>query len=294
MKDSSNSKLEAWLITIRPKTLLVSLAPVILGASFLKAPKVYLSFTFWTVLLAATCIQIIANLVNDLFDDERGADGEDRAGPKRGLQMGTLKRLDLVKAVWGLVLTALCLGGYLVFLGGWPIFCIGVFSIASAFAYTAGKYSLAYTGLADFFVLIFFGPVAVCGTEYLLGGNPSDSSYILGLALGSLATAILVVNNLRDVETDSAVSKNTLSVRFGKDFSKLQYTVLFFTPAVCCLYLILRNELSIDALLALIYLVPGVSVVKKVLSETELNKCLENTAKCLLGFSLLLSIAIII
>jgi len=288
-----SSLLSVWFHTSRPKTLLVSVAPVVLGTSLTIDPSNFFSWLFLIILLTSISIQIIANLVNDLWDDQRGADGENRLGPKRGLQTGALTRKALERATIFLVCLSVLLGASLVYRGGWPILAIGLAAIFSAFAYTAGKNSLAYTGFADIFVFIFFGPVAVAGTQYLFGLRPGALAIVMGFSVGALATAILVVNNLRDVEEDRAASKNTLTVRFGKRFSKLEYAALLILPALGSLWLYSKGLMGIGGLLALAYLIPAYSTLKRVMKEEKLNQSLERTAQILLGFSLLSSFGIL-
>ena len=188
-------------------------------------------------LIGALLIQIACNLVNDYSDFEKGTDDETRLGPARAAAQGWLSPTQLKKgAIVSLILAALC-GVYLTFIGGWPILVLGLASLISAVAYTAGPFPLAYLGLGDLFVLLFFGFGAVGGTTWLLCAEAlPPETWIAGANVGALATAILVVNNLRDRHGDARNQKNTLAVRFGASFARWEYTLLVFGALATNLY----------------------------------------------------------
>ena len=198
-------------------------------------------------LLAAVLIQIGANFANDVFDFQKGTDREDRLGPTRATQSGLISAEKMKKAMWQTFALAICVGFYLAFIGGWPIVIIGLASIAGGFAYTGGPYPLGYHGFGDVFVFIFFGLIAVPGTYYLQSGTVNALSLYMGVAMGMLSTAILVVNNLRDADTDKLSGKRTLAVRVGKTFSKIQYSIMVLFPFLLPLYIWreIENELSL-------------------------------------------------
>ena len=213
-----------WIGTLRLRTLPAAAAPVIVGAAYAQRIDAFALWPALAALVAALLIQIGTNLANDHFDHKKGADTADRAGPVRASAAGLLPTEQVRNAAYAAFALAGVLGLYLVFVGGWPILAIGLASILSGLAYTAGPAPLAYKGLADLWVLVFFGPVAVAGTVYVQSGTFEPIAAAWGIALGLLATAILVVNNLRDRPTDARASKNTLAVRFGDRFSQLQWT----------------------------------------------------------------------
>ena len=230
-----------WWKTIRPATLWAGASPVLVGAGIGVHSQIqWEKQQFLTLLLAligALLIQIACNLVNDYSDFEKGTDDENRLGPARAAAQGWLSSKQLKKgAVLSLSLAALC-GVYLTWVGGWPILALGLASLLSAVAYTAGPFPLAYLGLGDLFVLLFFGFGAVGGTAWLLCAEslPSET-WVAGAAVGALATAILVVNNLRDRHGDAQNQKNTLAVRFGASFARWEYTVLVFGALAANLY----------------------------------------------------------
>ena len=228
----------AWWLAIRPKTLSATFAPVMVGTAVAYSAGAQHILTAIAALSAALLIQIGTNLSNDLFDFRRGADSGDRLGPTRAVQSGVLTpRAVGLGAVAAFVLAAV-IGLYLVYVGGRPILLLGLAAIVSGIAYTAGPLPLAYVGLGDLFVMVFFGIAAVAGTFYVqveastialassLALQFMPIAIWLGVAVGALAVAILVVNNLRDIETDAAAGKRTLAVRMGARATRLYFTVL--------------------------------------------------------------------
>lgn len=216
----------AWLMAIRPRTLPAAVAPVVVGTGMASARGVADPWPAVAALVCALLIQIATNLANDVLDFERGGDTEDRVGPVRVVQAGILSPAA-VRWATGLVLgLATVIGAYLVWVGGWPILVIGVVSLVCAVAYTGGAYPLAYHGLGDVFVLVFFGPVAVAGTWWVQARTFETDLLVAGIGIGALITAILVVNNLRDRQTDQAAGKRTLAVRLGDTGSQIEYLLL--------------------------------------------------------------------
>jgi 1,4-dihydroxy-2-naphthoate octaprenyltransferase len=184
-------------------------------------------------LVGALLIQIATNLANDYFDHERGADTEERVGPVRVTAAGWVAPRTVKRAMLLTLAAALGVGVYLAFVGGWPIVVIGVVSLVLAVAYTGGPFPLAYHGLGDVFVFVFFGLIAVAGTYYVQALRFPAEAWWLGAGVGALSTAILVVNNLRDRETDLRAGKRTLAVRLGQRGSQLEYLfLLVFAAAV--------------------------------------------------------------
>ena len=226
------SLIRIWWQAIRPATLAAGAAPVVLASMLAHRDGALNFFAGVAALLGALCLQIGCNFVNDYADFETGADDQDRLGPARAAQKGWLSVSDLKRgAITSLGLAGL-LGVYLTMVGGWPILTLGICSILAAIAYTAGPFPLAYLGLGDVFVLIFFGFGAVCGTYFVHHLTLTPEIWVWGYSVGALATAILVVNNLRDRHTDTKVGKRTLAVRFGATAARVQYTVLICTAYV--------------------------------------------------------------
>lgn len=222
-----------WLLAIRPKTLPAAAGPVIVGTGLALGDGVFQLGPVLAALLAALLLQIGSNLANDVFDYQKGTDTQERTGPLRVTQAGLLTPRQVLKGMIVVFALAALVGLYLIWVGGWPILAVGVLAIISAVAYTAGPFPLGYKGVADIFVFAFFGPVAVCGTYYLQAGALTASAWWASIPPGLLVTAILVVNNLRDIETDRQAGKNTLAVRFGVRFTRVQYVLL-----IGCAYLL--------------------------------------------------------
>jgi len=285
-----------WIGTTRPKTLFAALAPVLMGGA-LAVPLGEVNPGIWGItLLLAVLVQIGTNFANDLFDHRQGADTEHRQGPRRGLQSGRISSRAMAGA------TFVCFGAVAVISAGLfahagtPVLVIAILSIFCGIFYTAGRFSLAYTGLADLFVVVFFGPVAVGATVFLQfpeAGWPPLHVLIAGLGPGMLATALLTVNNLRDADEDRESNKRTLAVRFGRRFSRLEYRVMvfgaFFVPLVAG---ILAENLW-GAPWVWVLLPLAIPLTRKVETGTtgaELNPVLGKTGKLLLFYALLFSV----
>ena len=231
MASSDISPARAWLLAARPRTLTAAVAPVAAGTGLAAYHGVSAVGPALAALVGAALIQIGTNLANDYYDFVRGGDTEDRVGPTRVTQAGIL-RPEQVKR--GMVVTlglAVAVGVYLVAVGGWPILAIGVASVACAVLYTGGPFPLAYHGLGDVFVFVFFGLVAVGGTYWVQALTWSPDAVWAGVGLGALSTAILVVNNMRDIPTDARAGKRTLAVRIGPGWSRAEYLLLLMLAA---------------------------------------------------------------
>lgn len=247
------------------------------------------------ITLAALSIQIATNFANDVIDYERGVDTEDRLGPQRAVQSGEISAAQMKRATRVVMSCALLLGLYLVYLGGWPILLIGVCSLFLALGYSAGPYALSYRGTAEVFVLLFFGPIASCGTEYILRETLSIPSLLLGIGCGAIATALMAINNLRDIESDRRADKRTLAVRFGERFARWEITCLLLLPLLMIL-LVSRHTEYRAVIFALFYLAPALVQIRLVLSGItgrELNLLLARSGKTLLLYSLLCSLGLL-
>jgi 1,4-dihydroxy-2-naphthoate octaprenyltransferase len=282
-----------WWKTTRPKTLFAALAPVSMGAVLALDEAPLQVPVLLATLGVALFIQIGTNFCNDVFDHVQGADTEDRQGPLRGLHAGQLSWRTMVWATGICFGLAAVLSGLLFLRGGMPIFWLAVASILSGIFYTAGRHSLAYTGFADLFVVTFFGPIAVGGTYYLQlpeAGWPPVWVWVAGLGPGLIATALLTVNNLRDVEEDRVADKRTLAVRFGRRFSRLEYSLCMLgaliTPAAAA-GLAGRGVWSVSVLFLLPWVVKGLRGVWRGTTGAELNPVLGLTGLTLLRYALL-------
>ncbi|MBI5515647.1 MAG: 1,4-dihydroxy-2-naphthoate polyprenyltransferase [Deltaproteobacteria bacterium] len=220
------SRLRVWLLACRPATLTVALVPVLVGVALAHARGLVRPWSALAALLGAVLIQVGTNLANDVFDHLKGADTAERLGPLRVTQAGLLSPREVLRGMALAFGLATALGVYLVWVGGWVVVCIGVASIASGVAYTGGPYPLGYHGLGDLFVFVFFGPVAVCGTLWVAHGAVPWEALVASVPVGALASAVLVVNNTRDHETDVKAGKRTLVVRLGRSFGVGEYAAL--------------------------------------------------------------------
>jgi 1,4-dihydroxy-2-naphthoate octaprenyltransferase len=233
------SGVRMWVAGARPRTLPAAIVPVLVGTAAVLPDEGALPrpLAFLAALLCALLIQIGTNFANDYFDFHKGADTADRLGPTRVTQAGLIAPGRVLAATILTFGLAALFGLYLVALGGWPILLVGVLSILSGLAYTGGPYPLGYHGLGDVFVFVFFGLVAVVGSAYVQVGRIESAAVAAAIPTGLLVTAILVVNNLRDADTDRAAGKMTLAARFGRSAARLQYAVLvlgayLFPPAL--------------------------------------------------------------
>jgi 1,4-dihydroxy-2-naphthoate polyprenyltransferase len=291
------SPLSAWLLATRPKTLPAGLAPVIVGSALAFADQGFSLLPAMAALAVALLLQIGVNLANDYFDFKKGIDTEDRLGPVRVTQSGLLPPARVKKAMIIIFGMTLLPGLYLIARGGWPAVIIGGTSILAALAYSGGPYPLASHALGDLFVFVFFGLVAVCGTYYVQALELTAMVVLLAIVEGLLITAILVINNLRDIQTDRRAGKHTLAVMIGDRGARLEYTALqigaYALPAV----LWFDGQTSIWILLPVLSLPLAIRlnrVVWKTQGGSVLNHTLAGTAKLSLVFSVLLSIGLII
>ena len=220
---------KVWILSIRIKPLLLGLGPCFVGIS-LAFPLPLSGFVNLACLLCVLCLQIALHFFNDAFDFLKGADNFSRKGPQRAAQKGFISPQQLIKAGFVCLFLATLVGAYLVTQGGWPIFFIGILSLALCYFYTGGKYSLAYLGLADPFVILFFGLIPTATVFYLNTGYWSKDGAVAGFICGLLALGFLLVNNLRDEEEDRKARKNTLVVRWGHTFGFIEWTIAHYLP----------------------------------------------------------------
>ena len=284
-----------WLQAARPATLTAALVPVMVGTAVAYAEGAMRVDTALVALLGAMLIQIGTNFANDVFDAEKGADTEKRMGPIRAVAAGLITPQAMRAAMIATFALATLSGLYLVWTSGLVIVAIGVFSIASGIAYTGGPYPLGYNGLGDVFVMIFFGFVAVVGTTFVQTGDAPLLAWIAAIPVGAIATAVLVVNNVRDRETDVLAKKNTLVVRHGKRFGVLEYRALLL--AAFGTSLALAGLTHRPSLLACLLLAPWALRLERevrTLEGTPLNATLASTAKLLLAYGLLFSSALVV
>lgn len=285
----------AWVMAARPKTLTAAAAPVFTGTGLAAHHDVLAWLPAAAALLGALLIQIGTNLANDYYDFIRGGDTEERIGPVRVTQAGILAPEQVRRAMVLTLAAAMLVGVYLVFIAGWPIVWIGLASVACAVLYTGGPFPLAYHGLGDVFVFVFFGLVAVGGTTFVQGLVWPPDALLAGAALGALSTAILVVNNLRDIETDEKAGKRTLAVRIGARGTKAEYVMLLSLAAAVPPIGVSLFSWPLAALVALVALGAAVPPLRTVLTyrdPRELNPALGGTARVVALYGGLLALGL--
>ena len=283
------------MLAARPKTLPAAAAPVVVGTSVAINEGVYHPGPALAALLGALLLQIGSNLANDVFDYKKGADTTKRLGPMRVTQAGLLTPTQVLVGMWTVFGLAALIGLYLIWVGGWPVVVIGLASIAAAVAYTGGPFPLGYHGLGDLFVFIFFGLVAVCGSYYVQAGTISWLAVWSAVPVGVLVVNILVVNNLRDIDTDRAAGKKTLAVRLGSRGAQSEYLLLLALAYLVPLLLWLLGKTSPWVMLAWLSLPAAWRPTRLVLTENGsiLNQALAGTARLALIFALLFSVGLV-
>jgi len=271
-----------WLMAARPRTLSAAISPVLVGTAIAHRMGAMRPLVALLALLAALLIQVGTNFANDYSDFKHGADAN-RVGPVRVTQSGLVAPRTVKLAAWLAFGLSGVLGIALAALSGWPILAIGAASVAAGWLYTGGPWPLGYHGLGDLFVLVFFGLVATCGTVYAQALSVPAPAWIAGAAVGSIATAILVVNNLRDRETDAKVGKNTLAVKIGATASRVQYVAL--------IALSFALAIALGTLWPLLALPAAVPAMRTVFTQdgAGLNRGLGQTARLQILYSLLLA-----
>jgi 1,4-dihydroxy-2-naphthoate octaprenyltransferase len=282
-------------MAIRPKTLPVAVAPVITGTAAAAADHVHAFLPAAAALIGALLLQIGVNLANDYFDFKHGIDSAERIGPVRVTQSGLIASGSVLKGILVIFSLATLVGIYLVHIGGIPILAVGILSIGSALAYSGGPYPLASHGLGDLFAFIFFGPMAVCGTYYVQALSLPLTVIYMSVPAGLLIAAILVVNNLRDIDTDKQAGKHTLAVQIGPLWTRIEYLLLL--SGAYLLPVLIRAILGSSQWiwLPLLSLPMAISESYRVwrYEGAKLNAALGGTVKLTLIFSILFSIGIL-
>ena len=292
----TNTKIKYWLMAIRPRTILASIGPVILGLSL--AYSEFEIFRPIIALLTLTCavlLQFATNIANDYLDFKKGIDTHERIGPKRVTSEGLLSENEMRSALMLLLGLAFILGLYLMYVGGFYIILIGLLSLYFSYGYTGGPFPLSYHGLGEASALLFFGIFAVTGTSYLQSGHVSHLSLILGTSVGFISAAILAINNLRDLYTDKKNGKRTLAVRIGEN-NQRKLIVLFVTLPLIINFFLAIVFTNYFLFFTIIAIAPFASVYRKILKEKIspiFNQYLGKTAVYLFLFSILTSLALI-
>jgi 1,4-dihydroxy-2-naphthoate polyprenyltransferase len=282
------------MLAARVRTLPAAAAPVVVGAGAAIGAGHFAFFPAVAALVGALLLQIGANFANDLFDFLRGADTAARVGPMRVTQAGLLAPRQVRVGMWAVFAAAALIGVYLIAVGGWPVVLIGLAAILAAIAYTGGPFPLGYHGLGEVFVFLFFGLAAVGGTYYVQAGAMRAAAWWAAVPMGLLAVAIIVVNNLRDIDTDRAAGKHTLAVHFGERGARAEYTVLVVIAYLMPVAMWATRAASAWVLLALLSLPLVPPLLRRLRGERgrALNGVLAGTARLELIYGLLFALGL--
>jgi len=289
--------MRAWWLAARPPSLPASIGPVLVGSALAAREGSFSLPVFLATLGAAVLLQIGANYANDVFDYLKGAD-RDRLGPLRVTQSGLLSVRQMLVGTTTVFVLAALIGIYLVTVGGWPILAVGALAILCAVAYTAGPLPLAYHGLGDLFAFLFFGVIAVTGTYYLQTATLTWLAIVASLPNACLATCIIAVNNLRDIDTDRLAKKRTLAVRIGDRLTRVEYAVLMLAAYLVPLALLVAGASDNGWLWLPLASAPVAIILTRDLWRTPrspaLNPILGRTARLDLIFSALFAVALLL
>jgi 1,4-dihydroxy-2-naphthoate polyprenyltransferase len=291
------SALRLWLVAARPRTLPAAVAPVLVGTALAGTEHEFRPLAFACALIGSVFIQVGTNLSNDYSDARRGADTEDRLGPVRVTAGGLMPPRQVLIGTYVAFGVAVAAGAYLIATAGWELLLVGAASILAGVLYTGGPRPYGYEGLGEVFVFLFFGVVAVVGSYYVQTEELRWEAFALSVPVGLLAAAILVVNNVRDMETDRRAGKRTLAVKLGRERARSLFAVMlalaFLAPAVTWA----AGGLSAWILLSLAAAPLALPLVQTVRARSDgpsLNDALAGTGRLLALFSLLLSVGILV
>ncbi len=287
--------LRAWILAIRPPTLTAAIVPVAVGTGVAIRDGHWMPLAAFAALVGALALQIGANFANDLSDFRRGADNESRLGPPRATQLGLLTQRQVTIGILVSFVVATVVGLYLVVLGGWPIIAIGLASMVAAVTYTGGPWPFGYRGLGEVFVFIFFGVVAVAGTYYVQAEMLSWHVIGASVPVALTVTAILVVNNVRDIDTDRLAGKYTLAVYLGRRLARTEFVLVVAGAYLAAAGLWLLGDFSGWVLLSWLSVPVAIAPGGVVLARTDgpaLNGALRSTARLHFVFGILLALGV--
>lgn len=292
------SALRAWVMASRPHTLTIGINPVLVGCALAWQQTGRIDVVVMLMsMLGALLLQTGTNLDNDVSDFERGTDRAGRLGLPRATALGLLSARQVRTASRGCFMLATVFGLMLAWRGGWPILVAGLASAAAAMSYSGGPRPISYTPFGDFVVWLFFGLVAVCGTYYLQTFALTPGVVVAATMVGLPATAVLVVNNYRDLDPDRVVGKRTLAVCLGRAFSRCEYAVLLLAPFALLAVLATLTGIGATLLVPLLALPMAIGLVRRFRRETPgpaFNALLAQTARLQVVFSVLLCVGILL
>jgi 1,4-dihydroxy-2-naphthoate octaprenyltransferase len=291
------SHLRLWLLAARPRTLPAAVAPVLVGTSLAVTDDDFRALAFVAALVGSVFIQIGTNLSNDYSDARRGADTEDRLGPVRVTAGGLLPPRRVLVGTYLAFGIAVAAGAYLAAVAGWQLLVVGAASIVAGVLYTGGPRPYGYEGLGELFVFLFFGLVAVGGSYYVQTEELTWEALALAVPVGLLAAAILVVNNVRDIDTDRRAGKRTLAVRLGRERTRVVFTVMVLVAFAVPLAIAAAGGLSWWLALTALAWPLAPPLLRAVRTRTDgpaLNDALSATGRLLAAHSLLLSAGVLL
>ncbi|OGN72993.1 MAG: 1,4-dihydroxy-2-naphthoate polyprenyltransferase [Chloroflexi bacterium GWB2_49_20] len=289
------TKVQVWILAARPKTLPAAAASAFLGSAFAYRDGKFNLLPALAALFISLLLQIGANFANDLFDYQRGADTSHRLGPLRVTQAGLLTSRQVSIGMILVFGSSIVLGLYLAWVAGWIVILIGISAILAALAYTGGPFPFGYHSLGDLFVFIFFGFAAVCGTYFVQANSIGIPVIWAGFSMGLLITNILVVNNLRDIETDRESGKVTLAVRLGVNGTRLEYLACLIMAYATPVFLSIINKSFIGSMLTWLSIPLAAHLFQDLtkLAGRSLNQTLAGTARLALIYALIFSFGIL-
>ena len=271
-----------WVLAARPRTLWAAVAPVLVGSGLAFGSGVFRADAMVAALMCGLCFQIAANFANDASDARRGADPENRIGPTRAVATGLLTSRQVWAAVWVMFGIAGACGLYIASITSWAVVGVGAIAILATVAYTGGPSPYGYRGLGEISVFVFFGLVATVGTRFAHDGSAPLEAWLLAIPVGLTASAILVANNVRDIDTDAAAGKRTLAVKLGRDRARALYTAIvsaaFAVTAGISLVGVVPRWTALSLLAAPLAL-PLIRTIRSTTEGPALIRVLEGTAR---------------
>ena len=293
---SDRIPLRIWIMAARPRTLPAAVAPVLVGTALAGSEDRFRPLAFAAALIGSVFIQIGTNLSNDYSDARRGADTEERLGPVRVTAGGLVPPRKVLVATWLAFGIAVAAGIYLIAIAGWVLLVVGLASIAAGVLYTGGPRPYGYEGLGELFVFGFFGIVAVVGSYYVQVEHLRGLAFTLAVPVGLLAAAILMVNNIRDIDTDRRAGKRTLAVRLGRRRARRVFAAMIYIPFLWTSVVAIASGKPELLLMWLSFLLAP-SLVRTVATRTDgpsLNRCLAQAGRLLAAFSVLVSAGLLL
>ena len=292
------SPLKLWLLAARPRTLPAAVAPVLVGTALAAGPEdTFRPLAFACALLGSVFIQIGTNLSNDYSDARRGADTEDRLGPVRVTAGGLMPPRTVLIGTWVAFGLAVAAGAYLIAIAGWELLVVGAASILAGVLYTGGPRPYGYEGLGEVFVFLFFGVVAVVGSYFVQTEELRWEAFALSVPVGLLSAAILLVNNIRDADTDRRAGKRTLAVRLGRGGARLLFNASLVLAFAAVPLVAAFGDVEWWVCLALLTVPLAVPLARTVATRTDgpaLNEALGRTGMLLAAFAALLAVGLLV